>query len=187
ERREKDNRSVPTNSFHGREGAIFILLDGFDRHIDLIGGRIFLARDPPGCPRRSRVFQPLRFCLLTLVFLERSLRVFLFAFCLAPLTLFLLLLCLATTLQHAIDRGRRLRVPIRRPATLILELLTIRFVAFEQLAALILQPRFPRRDTLEADRHHEAKRCIGKLDMLRRQKRLRLLNEEERRPAEVRG
>src|SRR5262249_18742033 len=147
ERSEKDNRSVPTNSLHGRKGAIFILLDGFDRHVDIVGGLVFLARDPPGCPRRSRVFQPLRFCLLTVAFLEHSACFFLFAFCLLSLMLFLLLLCLETTLRHAIDRGRRLRVPIRRPATLILELLTIRLVAFEQLAALrIRKPCFPRRD-----------------------------------------
>src|SRR5215510_12004848 len=42
------------------------------------------------------------------------------------LTLFLLLLRLETTLRHAIDRGRRLGVPICRPATLIFQLLTIR-------------------------------------------------------------
>src|SRR5262249_60537725 len=130
----------------------------FDRHIDLVGGRLFLARAPPGCPRRSRVFQPLRFCLLALAFLERSACVFVFAFCLLPLTLLLLLLCLATTLRHAIDRGRWLRVPIRRPATLILELLTIRLVALDELAALRILPRFPGRGILEADRHHEAKR-----------------------------
>jgi len=137
-------------------------------------------------PDFSRVFRPLRFCLLTLAFFEHGARFFLFAFCLLALTLLLLLLCLATTLRHAIDRGRRLRVPIRRPATLILELLTIRLVALDELAALRILPRFPGRGILEADRHHEAKRCIGKLDMFRRRKRLGLLNEEERRPAEFR-
>src|SRR5262249_61056441 len=91
--------------------------------------------------------------------------------------------CLAPTLRHAIDRGRRLRVPIRRPATLILELLTVRLVALDELAALRILPRFPGRGILEADRHHEAKRCIRKLDMFRRRKRLGLLNEEGRRPA----
>src|SRR5262249_507617 len=154
---EKDNRSVPTNSLHGRKGAIFILLDGFDRHIDLVGDLVFLARDPPGCPRRSRVFQPFRFCLLTLPFLQPAAPSFVFPFSLLPLAPFLLLLCLETTLRHATDRGRRLRVPMRRPATLILELLTIRLVAFEQLALRILKPRFPGRDSLEADRHHDAK------------------------------
>src|ERR1700745_1790027 len=85
------------------------------------------------------------------------------------------------------SRGGRVRVPIPALATLILEPLTIRLVAFEQLAALrIRKPRFPGRDTLEADRHHEAKGGIGKLDMFRRRKWLRLLNEEERRPAEFR-
>src|SRR5215467_10482850 len=157
ERSEKDNRSAPTNSLHGRKGAICILLDGLDRHIHLVGGHVFLARDLPGCPRRSRVVQSLRFCLLTLAFLEHSARFFLFAFCLLALTLFLLPLCLETALRRAIDRGRRLRIPIRRPATLILQLLTIRLVAFEQLAALRILPRFPGRDILEADRHHEAK------------------------------
>src|SRR5262245_13804270 len=186
ERSEKDNHSLPTNSLHGRNGAIFVFLNGFDRYVDLVGGLIFLARDLPGCPRRSRVFQPLRFSLLLLAFLQRGARFFLFAFCLLPLTLFLLLLRLATTLRHAIDRGRRLRVAIRRPATLILQLLTIRLVALQQLALRILKPDVPRRGTLEADRHHDAKRCIGKLDMFRRRKRLRLLNEEERRPAEFR-
>src|SRR5262249_62429021 len=53
-------------------------------------------------PRRSRLFQPLRFSLLPLAFLQRGARFFLFAFCLLPLTLSLLLLCLATTLRHAI-------------------------------------------------------------------------------------
>src|SRR5215831_10862935 len=178
ERREKDNRSVPTNSLYGCKSAICILLDGLDRHIHLLGGHVFLARDLPGRPRRSRVFLPLRFCLLTLAFLEHGARSFLFAFCLLTLTLFLLLLCLATTLRHAIDRGRRLRVPIRRPATLILELLTIRLVALDELAALRILPRFPGRGILEADRHHKAKRCIGKLDMFRRRKRLGLLNED---------
>src|SRR5262245_23990485 len=169
----RKRQSFPSyNPLHGRKGAIFVFLNGFDRYIHLVGGLIFLARDLPGCPRRSRVFQPLRFSLLPLAFLQRSARLFLFAFCLLPLTLFLLLLCLATTLRHAIDRGRRLRVAIRRPATLILQLLTIRLVALEQLALRILKPRVPRRSTLEADRHHDAKRCIGKLDMFRRRKRL---------------
>ena len=90
------------------------------------------------------------------------------------------------TAAYPIPSGRRLRVPIRRPATLILELLTIRLVALDELAALRILPRFPGRGILEADRHHEAKRCIGKLDMFRRRKRLGLLNEEERRPAEFR-
>src|SRR5262249_5995294 len=131
ERGEKDNHPLPTNSLHGRKGAIFVFLNGFDRYVDLVGGLIFLTRDLPGCPRRSRVFQPLRFSLLPLAFFQRGVRFFLFAFRLLPLTLFLLLLCLATTLRHAIDRGRRLRVAIRRPATLILELLTIRLVALQ--------------------------------------------------------
>src|SRR5262249_3390354 len=159
---------------------------GFDRYIDLVGGLIFLARDLPGCPRCPRVFQPLRFSLQSLAFFQRRVRFFLFAFCLLPLALFLLLLCLAATLRHAIDRGRRLRVAIRRPATLILQLLTIRLVALEQLALRILNPCIPRRCTLEADRYNDAKRCSGKLDMFRRRKRLRLLNEEEGRPAEFR-
>src|SRR5215470_1222256 len=79
-----------------------------------------------------------------------------------------------------------MRVPIRRPATLILELLTVGLVALDELAALRILPRFPGRGILEADRHHEAKRCIRKLDMFRRRKRLGLLNEKERRPAEFR-
>src|SRR5262245_28007147 len=58
ERSEKDNRSLPTNSLHGRKGAISVFLNGFDRYIDLVGGFIFLARDLPGCPRRPRVFHP---------------------------------------------------------------------------------------------------------------------------------
>src|SRR5262249_39930479 len=125
ERSEKDNRSLPTNSLHGRKGAISVFLNVFDRYIDVVGGFIFLVRDLPGCPGRPRLFPPLRFCLLPLAFLQRGARFFLLAFCLLPLTLFLLLLCLETTLRHASDRGWRLRVPIRRPATLILELLTI--------------------------------------------------------------
>src|SRR5262249_26367022 len=155
-----DNRSVPKNSLHGRKGAIFVFLDGLDRHIHLLGGHVFLARDPPGCPRFSRVFQPLRFCLLTLAFLEHGARFFLVAFCLLALTLFLLLLCLATTLRHAIDRGRRLRAPIRRPPTpllAILELPPSRRVPLDGLGALRTLPRFPGRGILEADRHHEAK------------------------------
>src|SRR5215467_13103662 len=36
ERGKKDDRSVPTNSFHGCKRAIFVLLDGFDRHADLV-------------------------------------------------------------------------------------------------------------------------------------------------------
>src|SRR5215471_4329526 len=74
ERSEKDNHSLPTNSLHGRKGAIFVFLNGFDRYVDLVGGLIFLAPDLPGCPRRSRVFQPLRFCLLPLALLQRGAR-----------------------------------------------------------------------------------------------------------------
>src|SRR5215471_19280575 len=143
ERSEEDNHSLPTNSLHGCKGATFIFLNGFDRCNHLVGGLIFLARDLPGCPRRSRVFQPLRFSLLPLAFLQRGARFFLFAFCLLPLTLFLLLLCFATTLRHAIDRGRRLRVAIRRPATLILQLLTIRLVAFQQNIGAAARRKIP--------------------------------------------
>ena len=78
-----------------------------------------------------------------MAFLYRRVRFFLFAFCLLPLTFFLLLLCLVTTLRHAIDRGRRLRVAMRRPATLILQLLTIRLVAFQQNIGAAARRKIP--------------------------------------------
>ena len=87
------------------------------------------------------------------------------------MTLFLLTLRLETPLRHAIDRVRGLRVAVRRPPTLILQLLTICLVAFHELAALrILRPCVLRREIAEPDHHHDAERCIGKLDVFRRWK-----------------
>jgi hypothetical protein len=74
------------------------------------------------------------------------------------LTLGVLTLCLETSLRHAMHIGRRLRLPIRRLPTLILELLTIRLVTLQQLAALeVLKARCVlRRDFVEPDRHEDA-------------------------------
>src|SRR5262249_43337493 len=97
-----------------------------------------------------------------------------------------LTLCLETSFRHAVDLGRRFRLPIRRLPALILELLTIRLVTLQQFAALrLLKARgLLRRDFVEPDRHEDAECCIAKADMVRRRKWLRLLQEQQPRTAE---
>src|SRR5215467_5410773 len=77
---------------------------------------------------------------------------------LPALTLRALTLCLETSFRHAVDLGRRFRLPIRRLPALILELLTIRLVTLQQFATLqVLKARgLLRRDFVEPDRHEDA-------------------------------
>src|SRR5262249_27996911 len=69
---------------------------------------------------------------------------------------------------------------------LIFELLTVGLVTLQEFAALELLGRSLRGDIVETDRHDDAERRIGKIEMGRRGKRLRLLEQEERHPAEIR-
>src|SRR5262249_56555606 len=93
---------------------------------------------------------------------------------------------LGTAGGHANHRARRRQSPKRRLARLIFELLTIGLVTLQEFAALELLRRSLCGDIVEADRHDDAERRIGKIEMGRRGKRLRLLEQEDRPPSAIR-